>query len=131
MTNLSVIASMRRSLPEVLASLTCNLLTLAVLGWIAYSTLRLLFNGLKLFIKWLYRKIQGFDSNKKPAYPLLQATKTSKLETPIHVARNGAVIFENIDDASMRRLIRNNMVIPTDYFFRQGMKEWQQVNRYS
>ena len=122
---------MRRSLPEVLASLICNLLMLAVLAWIAYSTLRLLFNGLKLFIKWLYRKILGFKSNGKPGSSLLQPTVTSGLETPIHVARNGAVIFENIDDASMRRLIRNNMVVPTDYFFRQGMKEWAPVSQYT
>lgn len=122
---------MRRSLPEVLASLICNLLTLAVLAWITYHILRLLFNGLVLFFKWLYRKISGFNPDEKRVHSHLQAAKTSELETPIHVARNGAVIFENIDDATMRRLIRNNMVISTDYFFRQGMKEWQPVSQYS
>lgn len=122
---------MRRSLPEVLASLICNLLMLAVLAWIAYSTLRLLFNGLKLFIKWLYQKILGFKSKGRPVSSLLQTTVTSGLETPILVARDGAVIFENIDDASMRRLIRNHMVVPTDYFFRQGMKEWAPVSQYT
>lgn len=104
---------------------------LVVLGWIAYGALRLLFNGLKLFIKWLYRKIQGFKSNGKSGSWLLLPTVTAGLETPIYVARNGAVIFENINDASMRRLIRNNMVVPTDCFFRQGMKEWAPVSRYT
>jgi len=88
-------------------------------------------NGLKLLLKWLYGKIQGAISHGKPSGPQLKILKASGLQTPIYVARNGAVIFENIDDASMRRLIRNNTVIPTDYFFRQGMKEWLPVSAYS
>ncbi len=122
---------MRRSLPEVLVSLTCNLLTLAILAWVAFSALRLMINGLKLFFKWLYEKIQGAISHEKLGGPHLKVIKASGLKTPIYVARNGAVIFENIDDAGMRRLIRNNMVIPTDYFFRQGMEEWLPVSTYS
>jgi len=128
---LSVIASMRRSLPEVLVSLICNLLTLAILAWIAFSALSLMFNGLKLLFKWLYGKIQGFTSLKKRSGPHPKAINASGLKTPIYVARNGAVIFEKIDDAGMRRLIRNNTVTATDYFFRQGMKEWLPVSAYS
>jgi hypothetical protein len=90
-----------------------------------------MFNGLKLLSKWLYGKIQGFNSLEKRSGPYPKAINASGLKTPIYVARNGAVIFEKIDDAGMRRLIRNNTVTSTDYFFRQGMKEWLPVSAYS
>lgn len=51
--------------------------------------------------------------------------------TPIHVARDGGYIYENIDDARLRDLIRSKEVIGTDHYFRHGMKNWMRISQYA
>jgi hypothetical protein len=51
--------------------------------------------------------------------------------TPIHVARSGGFIYENIDDARLLDLIRTKVVVGTDDYFRHGMKNWMKVSQYA
>ena len=51
--------------------------------------------------------------------------------TPIHVARAGGFIYENIDDARLADLIRSKAVVGTDDCFRHGMKNWMKVSQYA
>ena len=120
---------MRRSLPEVLASLICNLLMLAAMAWIAYQILRLVFKGIKLLLSSL-NKYWDYSLSETPKPTPQQEMKTSDLKTPIHVSRNGIVIHENIDDAEMRRLIRIKAVTTSDHYFRQGMTDWLSESQY-
>ena len=53
------------------------------------------------------------------------------LTTPIHVARSGGFIYENIDDARLADLIRSKMVAGTDDYFRHGMRSWMKVSQYA
>jgi len=63
----------------------------------------------------------------QPVPPLPPDTFT----TPIHVARDGGFIYENIDDASLRELIQSKTVVGTDYYFRHGMKSWLRISQYA
>lgn len=63
----------------------------------------------------------------QPVPPPLPDTFT----TPIHVARDGGYIYENIDDARLRELIRSKVVIGTDHYFRHGMKNWMRISQYA
>jgi hypothetical protein len=47
------------------------------------------------------------------------------------VAREGAYIYENIDDARLRELIRSKVVVGTDHYFRHGMKNWMRISQYA
>ena len=62
-----------------------------------------------------------------PVPPPLPDTFT----TPIHVARDGGYIYENIDDARLRELIRSKVVVGTDHYFRHGMKNWMRISQYA
>lgn len=63
----------------------------------------------------------------QPAPPPLPDSFT----TPIHVARDGGYIYENIDDARLRELIRSKAVVGTDHYFRHGMKNWMRITQYA
>ena len=121
---------MRRSLPEVLVSLVCNLMMLAAVAWIAYQILRLLFQSIKILLGSL-KKIPGPAPHEMSNPADQNNIKIADLKTPIYVARNGTIIHESIDDAGMRRLIRNKSVTSSDYYFREGMKDWKPVSQYT
>ena len=53
------------------------------------------------------------------------------LTTPIHVARGGGFIYENIDDARLEQLILDGEVLGTDHYFRHGMKNWMRISQYA
>ena len=53
------------------------------------------------------------------------------LTTPIHVAREGGFIYQDIDDARLRELIRTKVVVGTDHYFRHGMKSWLRISQYA
>lgn len=51
--------------------------------------------------------------------------------TPLHVARAGGFIYENIDDARLSDLILSKAVVGTDDCFRHGMKNCMKVSQYA
>lgn len=53
------------------------------------------------------------------------------LTTPLHISRDGGYIYQNIDDAKLKRLIQAKEVVGTDYYFRHGMKTWMRVSQYA
>ena len=77
------------------------------------------------------------DFNKTPASQPAPASQSitpplpDSFTTPIHVAREGAYIYENIDDARLRELIRTKEVVGTDHYFRHGMKNWMRITQYA
>lgn len=66
-----------------------------------------------------------------PAPPPPAPVMPDALTTPIHVARSGGFIYENIDDARLVALIRDKQVIGTDDYFRHGMRSWMKVSQYA
>lgn len=66
-----------------------------------------------------------------PAPPPPAPVMPDALTTPIHVARSGGFIYENIDDARLADLIRSKMVAGTDDYFRHGMRSWMKVSQYA
>jgi hypothetical protein len=69
-------------------------------------------------------------SEAAPAVPA-QVTSPGGLTTPIHLARNGVVMFQGIDDAKMLSLIRSKEIVGTDHYYRHGMAEWLLVSHYA
>jgi hypothetical protein len=67
------------------------------------------------------------DPVSQPSVPAMPDSFT----TPIHVARAGGFIYENIDDARLLDLIRTKAVVGTDDYFRHGMKNWMKVSQYA
>jgi hypothetical protein len=53
------------------------------------------------------------------------------LTTPIHLARNGVVLFQGIDDAKMLSLIQSKQIVGSDHYYRHGMAEWLLVSHYA
>lgn len=53
------------------------------------------------------------------------------LATPIHLARNGVVLFQGIDDAKMLSLIQSKQIVGSDHYYRHGMAEWLLVSHYA
>lgn len=66
-----------------------------------------------------------------PVPPSSAPTMPDSFVTPIHVARAGGFIYENIDDARLADLIRSKAVVGTDDYFRHGMKNWMKVSQYA
>lgn len=71
------------------------------------------------------------DFNQIPAAQPVPPPLPDTLQSPLHIARDGAYIYENIDDARLRDLIRTKAVVGTDHYFRQGMKNWMRVSQYA
>jgi hypothetical protein len=71
------------------------------------------------------------DFNTPPASQPVPPPLPNSFTTPIHVARDGGYIYENIDDARLCELIRTKVVIGTDHYFRQGMKNWMTISQYA
>jgi hypothetical protein len=71
------------------------------------------------------------DFNTTPASQPVPPPLPNTFTTPIHVARDGGYIYENIDDARLCELIRTSVVIGTDHYFRQGMKNWMTISQYA
>ena len=71
------------------------------------------------------------DFNTTPASQPVPPALPDSFTTPIHVAREGAYIYENIDDARLRELIRAKEVVGTDHYFRHGMKNWMRISQYA
>lgn len=75
----------------------------------------------------------GDASASRPA-PVVQSSAPvmpDSFVSPIHVARAGGFIYENIDDARLQDLIRAKAVIATDDYFRHGMKNWMKISQYA
>ena len=53
------------------------------------------------------------------------------LVTPIHLARNGVVLFQGVDDAKLQRLIQSKEILGSDHYYRHGMAEWLLVSHYA
>lgn len=58
-------------------------------------------------------------------------TMPDAFTTPLHVARSGAFIYQEIDDARLQDLIRSQAVVGTDDYFRHGMKSWMKISQYA
>jgi hypothetical protein len=73
---------------------------------------------------------KGFAPPSGPAEPV-PVVPVVGLVTPIHLARNGVVLFQGIDDAKMLSLIQSKEILGSDHYYRHGMAEWLLVSHYA
>ena len=73
---------------------------------------------------------KGFAPPSSPAEPV-PVVPVVGLVTPIHLARNGVVLFQGVDDAKMLSLIQSKEIVGTDHYYRHGMAEWLLVSHYA
>ena len=73
---------------------------------------------------------KGFAPPSGPAEPV-PVVPVVGLVTPIHLARNGVVLFQGVDDAKMLSLIKSKEIVGTDHYYRHGMAEWLLVSHYA
>ena len=63
--------------------------------------------------------------------PPVPVSPPGGLTTPIHLARNGVVLFQGVDDAKLQSLIQSKEIVGTDHYYRHGMAEWLFVSHYA
>lgn len=63
--------------------------------------------------------------------PPVPVSPPGGLTTPIHLARNGVVLFQGIDDAKLQSLLLSKEILGSDHYYRHGMAEWLLVSHYA